>query len=165
MEENRNGEEYITQVLIRFVRKNSRRGFLARIWKLPLRVLGISLLPLLPVDRLTRKVEANVDCSDWRLQGLDGVSCANCCGGITACPSGCAYTITSAWIFCCCNPNPLGDNRYFKYIDCCGPLSSCSSCANAAYCANNPGQSVWYPGAPNNYYKCTKILDIGSCSV
>jgi len=153
----------ITEVLKSFGRTTRRRGFLSQSWKLILRVLGISLVPLLPVDKGLRRVEAANSCDDFQNCGMCGVPCWACGGSAGGCPTGCTSTLGNTWNACCC-PD-LGPMQEWRYVDCCGPSSSCTSCdSEPEYCTGGcgiPGMTSWCPSG--TAYKCTKRAYLGQC--
>lgn len=149
----------VENVLDRFSQSVSRRGMIARLGKVVLGGLGLSVATqILPVDR--RVARADVSCSDWRLCNMCGNQCDCCNGdakGIGGCPD-CA-TVGSFWTGCCCNPN---DNRAYtiRYWDC--MKGSCTNakvdqCHNCTSCSNGCPQPVWGSGT----YVCTKIENTG----
>ena len=146
----------------------SRRGVLAHIGKFALGLAGLSIVPTLPLDR-TFVVEAqSIGCDDWRLCGICGKLCADCCGGsgsLTTCPS-CTTKGHFAWTKCC--TNPACEERMIEYWDCCGDAEGSDDCEGMT-CNNNcsPSITVWcrHPDTlePLGTYRCTIIVDRGSC--
>lgn len=110
---------------------SSRRSAIVRVGKMCLKALGISMLPLLPVDRIVREADAQSNpCSSWFLCAIYGRLCgaANCsCGTTNSCPS-CA-TSGSFWQKCCQYGSGYST---VQYIDCCSSsqtcVNSCSTC-------------------------------------
>jgi len=142
----------------------SRRGLLARVGNLALKIAGVSLVPFLPVNR----VFAQFGCSsDWQTCGMHGFFCTACCGGgasYSTCP---ACTIQSGfWTGCCPNPASCGPGTTIRYYDCCGTAGGYSS-TDAAACTGSecpPGggnNTVAYCGG-NGLFRCTIIVNTGS---
>ena len=69
-----------TRIVIAFAKRCTRRGVLSRVGRMLLRITGVLIVPLLPVDRMVPDAEAQAPCSNWRLCGLYGRLCG-CCGG------------------------------------------------------------------------------------
>lgn len=151
-----------------FAQRVSRRGILARLGKFALTLLGLTLVPNLPLNRVC-VVEAQnpsgASCdSDWRLCGIYGNLCKACCGGSaskTSCPS--CTTRGSSWSRCCRDPN--GNCKWVSYFDCCGGGSDAANC-KGTWCQGNCGGSEpnWCGGAGGNVYRCTIVSVGGSCS-
>ena len=159
-----------------FAQSLSRRSMLARAGKFVISMLGISVVPLLPVDRIVRTAEAQTGgCGAWQLCGIWGRLCNTC-----ACPSGTLQTCPvcthqgSLWRSCCTvldssgNPTPDG-RRIIEYIDCCGQQGSpscngdASTCDAGQFCRGSEGsQPSWCGGAPGMYH-CTRYRVGGNC--
>ena len=153
-------DSFLVCQLRRLGRSVSRRQLLTRTWRLILSVLGISLIPVLPVDRAIRNAEARSEaCNDWRNCGLCGVSCADCGGSIGGCPSACSQTLASSgWEACCCNDT--GFCRMIQFRDCCtSSPSACQSCLTAEFCSRACPQDEWCPSGTE--YRCTKAVITG----
>ena len=147
--------------------RSSRRGLLAIVGKFALRLAGLSMLPLLPVDRAFAAVGACA--SDWRLCGMWGRFCKDCCNQTASlynCPT-CTLQ-GSFWSFCCChNVNCSTVCETISYFDCCGTASgftdaqaqACTDTSAAGLCTRNPAeQPIWCGNAPA-IYRCTTILE------
>ncbi len=150
--------------------RSSRRSFLAWLGKA---VLGAAVIPLLPVDRVSRSAWADqkkginddTTCEYWKYCAIDGYLCT-CCGGASHdCPPGASPSPTS-WVGTCHNP---GDNRDYivSYRDCCGK-SGCGKCL----CANTEGEMpiyraqldsdlIWCFGGPTMIYHCSTAEIVG----
>ncbi len=136
--------------------RSSRRGILAKLGKIALGALGVSLLPNLPLDRLF-KMEAQTECSPLELCGIYGAICntgsSNCCNGqvgASGCPS-CTTRGYFAWTKCC----PTGgcvDGFYVEYWDCCGGTDAQAAGCYGTFCENNTPQPQWCSGGA---YRCT----------
>jgi methylamine dehydrogenase light chain len=152
-----------------FAQRISRRGVVARIGKLTLGIMGMSLVPSLPLDR-TFTVEATggsgLDCGDWRLCGMCGSFCArrtSCCGGGTGgdmfiCP-GCTQR-EQFWFKCCTDPCDPGNRRLINYHDCCGATNASVGCTGDP-CEAGCDREVYC--ASGNAMRCTVIQDMGPC--
>jgi len=154
--------------LMHWGQRSSRRGLLAAMGKLALRLAGLSMLPLLPVDRSFAAVG---NCStDWRLCGMWGNFCKDCCGGtasLTQCPS--CTNVGASWSFCCCyNPDACTTTcNTIIYTDCCGTKSGftdsqTATCQDSATCHRNPQEQFSWCGATGTY-RCTVIGVGASC--
>lgn len=138
-------------------------GVLARVGKLALGALGVALLPNLPLDR-TSVVEAQGGCYDWRLCGIYGNLCANCCGGtasIFTCPS-CTTRGYSSWTSCCPTDGSACVGKMISYWDCCGGLDIEALSCKGQRCENNIVQPAWCSGGA---YRCTVIVIGADCSL
>lgn len=162
----------------------SRRSMIARVGKFAFGLLGVSLVPLLPLDRIV-VTEANAQsgwgsgCKKWELCGIWGRLCNKCncrCEtgpGADECPS---CTIKGQfWASCCnvrdANGNPTTSWLTVKYIDCCGQRGdqSSASCATGQFCQGNTvdpptPQRNWCMGAGGDDYKCTRYQVLTSCT-
>lgn len=152
-------DEVIGESLSAWGQRVSRRGWLAKASKLLLWAGGVTITaPLLPLDRV---VAQGVSCSDWRLQGIYGYLCQNCCNGtasLTTCP-GCTTRGGAAWVKCCedavaCPPI----RRMVQYFDCCSSSSAAASC-QGQQCLNNSEQPAWCPSG--EAYRCT-VISVGA---
>lgn len=164
--QNSNGssfDERTADYLADWGQKLSRRGWLARLGHLAIRISGVTLLPLLPVDRAAGQV-VPPSCGDWRMCGLWGNVCQSCCGQSAAwysCPS-CTTQGANAWSLCCidnevCPPTV----RNVSYYDCCGGASA-NGCTGQG-CPNNPNpQGNWCAGTGGTY-KCTVVWVGANC--
>ena len=136
--------------------RTARRSFLGVLGQL---MPGSVLIPLLPIDRMSRAEAAPTkssggaqpkggsndpqNCEYWKYCAIDGFLCS-CCGGSShSCPPGTtASPIT--WIGTCQNP---GDGRDYivSYNDCCGK-TSCGNCE----CNRNEREKPLYRLSRNN---------------
>jgi len=141
------------RVLIYFAEKTSRSAFLSRLGKGALKILGISLLPFLPVNRL----QAQDECTVAGYCGLWGTLCTV----LGQCPTCASSGIDAGYWTCCCT---LGANsNIVRYIDCCSSDTSChcdsppGGSGPCTTCHNNPNgsQPVWCPTGTS--YVCTFI--------
>ena len=147
-----------------FSRVTSRRGFLARAGQVMLRMLGVSLIPLLPVDRAFGQSQ---NCSEAAYCGQYGAFCKSCCGDgphATSCPR-CLFQATS-WTFCCCfGTCPNVTQRLVSYYDCCGvkpgfTVSQTLAC-QGSWCRRAAPQPYWCGSYPSSTYRCT-IVSVSS---
>jgi hypothetical protein len=150
-----------------FSKVTSRRGFVARAGQVMLKILGVSLVPLLPVDRAFGQSQ---NCNgDPAYCGQYGAFCKSCCGDpalATSCPR-CLFKAHS-WTFCCCFgscPNVI--QRLVTYYDCCGVqpgyTASQTAACEGAWCLRAPPQQYWCMPYPNSTYRCT-IVSVSSTS-
>jgi hypothetical protein len=140
----------------------SRRGLLARLGKLAMWATGISLVPLLPADRIGF---AQTGCSDWQLCGIYGNLCKSCCGQgalLFSCP-GCT-NVGAYWQRCCENTQTC-TSRMMRYYDCCGTkpgwTDAQAAACKGAWCERNTLQPAWC--GTGQVYRCTYIYDAGPC--
>lgn len=142
------------RILSKLAERTSRKGFLAQTGKMMLKVVGISLLPVLPVDRIIRNLEAccpTYYCTGqlWYLCGMNGKICCNitgCLGGTgTKCPQ-CATKGSGYWCACCAH-------IMVKYYDCCAVAGSCTGCSNCSPVNCSGVQEAWCNSGQQ--YRCT----------
>jgi len=136
--------------------RTARRGFLGVLGQV---LTGSLLIPLLPIDRMSRADAATVpgekaaspkagsndpqNCEYWKYCAIDGFLCS-CCGGSShSCPPGTSASPIT-WIGTCQNP---GDGRDYivSYNDCCGK-TSCGNCE----CNRNEREKPLYRLSRNN---------------
>jgi hypothetical protein len=138
--------------------RSSRRSAFTKIGTALLRIVGISILPVLPIDRIVSPVLAQSDpCSRWYYCGIYGrlCNCTGCGGGVTTCPS-CA-SMGSFWTGCCQQGSGL---TQVSYIDCCSTDSRCAgNCANCKFCTGSGKQEPAWCGS--SMYVCT-IISVGN---
>src|SRR5947199_6540631 len=100
------GYELTERLLKRLYVSTSRRSWLVGIGRSVLKVMGVSMLPLLPVDRIVTPADAQTSgpCDYWFLCGIYGCVCdCSACGGThVTCPS-CATKSSGYWDECCLN--------------------------------------------------------------
>lgn len=140
--------------LDRMSQRVSRRSALAKLGKLVLATVGVSVVTeVLPVSHGV--ADADIACSDWRMCNFCGNQCDCCNGtaGIGTCPS-CA-TIGTYWTGCCCAPD--GFSKTVRYWDC--MKGSCSTtkydqCKGCLSCSRGCPQPVWGDGN----YMCTAVI-------
>jgi methylamine dehydrogenase light chain len=137
--------------------RTSRRSFVAVLGQI---LTGSILLPLLPIDRVSRAQAASPDsaqarpphqaasddpqnCEYWKYCAIDGYLCS-CCGGSShSCPPGTAMSPIT-WIGTCHNPSDRRDYMV-SYNDCCGK-TSCGNCE----CNRNEREKPIYRLSRNN---------------
>ena len=168
------------RILDGFAQRVTRRSMLARVSKFALWVMGVSVVPLLPIDRVMRSVEAQgAGCGIWQLCGIWGRRCNTCActaGTVQSCPA-CTFQGTS-WRTCCpvrdSSGNVTGERRYVDYIDCCGQQGSASCTGNANTCDASPfcngnglepaePQPNWCGGVGGNVFHCTHFIVGNTC--
>ena len=147
-------DQKVATILSTLSQQGARRGFLAQSGKLILSLLGVSVITLLPEDRIVPKAQAS-SCSNWYLCGLCGRTCDCCAGDDFHCPYGTQQY--GNWS-CCCSNNGVRTRVY--YSDCCNGnvTCNCTSCSNG--CNGCWTGSVWCNGGT---YRCTGIVLGGSC--
>jgi methylamine dehydrogenase light chain len=137
--------------------RTSRRSFVAVLGQI---LTGTMLLPLLPIDRVSRAEAAGSEtgeapaahkaasedpqnCEYWKYCAIDGYLCS-CCGGSShSCPPGTAMSPIT-WIGTCHNPSDRRDYMV-SYNDCCGK-TSCGNCE----CNRNEREKPVYRLSRNN---------------
>ena len=148
-----------SRLLDNVAQRFSRRGVLARLGKLALGALGVSLLPNLPLDRTFVAEAQTGGCTDWRLCGIYGYVCQSCCNGtgsMTSCPS--CTTRGSFWSSCCETLDGCS-SKTVSYYDCCGGTDTETANCRGSHCLNNPeAQPAW---CTSGAYRCT-IAVVGS---
>ena len=160
-------------VMHRLSARLSRRSLLDRLGRATLYVLGASVVPLLPIDRVLRSANGQelVGCSDWQLCGIGGRLCNSCtCGTANnqACPA--CTNQGSLWTACCPvltgTGQPTGERRTVEYIDCCGQngdpqcTGDSNSCNSGTFCSN---ASVLNWCGQAGQYKCTRFRVGNQC--
>ena len=151
-------------------RYSSRRGFLG---KLSTILLGVSVLPLLPVSRSfgsegLKEIGDPQNCDYWRYCALGGTLCACCGGSATACPPG-AEPSPITWVGTC--RNPVDDKDYLiSYNDCCGK-DICARCFchrterdKPVYFPSKSNDILWCFGTESHAYHCTVAVVLGTVS-
>jgi len=139
----------------------SRRGVLARLGKGLLGVVGISLVPVLPIDRTFAMPAQGGACCQWQLCGINGYLCG--ANGSTACPSG---TVEGAsWSKCCDNGNDCNpESKMVEYIDCCATTQAAATGTRGPLCAHNTSVEYAWCGGSEQYYGCTYAKIGATCS-
>lgn len=147
-----------------WAQRTSRRGLLARVGTLALKAAGLSLLPMLPVDRAF----AQFTCAgDWQTCGMHGFFCKACCGGAASYASCPACTNTgSYWVGCCHAPNSCGAGTTIRYFDCCGTKTGYTD-TQARACQGDEcppgggaGTAAYCGGAGT--FRCTIVVNTGA---
>jgi hypothetical protein len=175
-------DERVASYLESVGQKVSRRGLLAKAGRIILRISGIAVIPLLPLDRRFT-ASASPSCS-WKTCGMCGAFCAACCGSpggyYPHCPSCLNYG--GGW-GCCCYDTSLGscncvNGHRFLYVDCCAPnttqgIAQAKACKSSVWCQTPPtgdcgGEGGCYAGGNycvnGNVYSCTILLpESGTC--
>lgn len=168
-------DEQVASYLKTQSQRISRRGMLATVGKTLLRLSGLALIPLLPLDRRFT-VSAASSCS-WETCGMCGAFCntsSNCCnssGGFSTCPN--CLTRGGGWTLCCYD-TALGEcycnqGYYFTYYDCCGTGSAVSNCQSKTWCQDHPtGNCSGYGGGDyctsGKTYSCTIVQSGAECN-
>jgi hypothetical protein len=153
--------DFITRLVekgtVELAQRTPRRTMLSKLSSLFLAVLGVSILPDLPLDRRST-VEASTTCSAWQLCGLSGNIC-DYCGGTTlpvgvgtcgSCPTG--YPLGSGfWTMSC-------GGCLFEYRDCCGAAPR--GCG--PFCKRGGREPAWCSGHQFRFYHCSVVCQV-SC--
>lgn len=136
----------------------SRRGLLAKVGRVTLGVLGLTIATeAAPLIR--SEADASSHCSGYELCGFCGwkCGCAACSGSLYQCPN-CA-NIGGYWETCCISGGTQG--QWIRYIDCCK-----GQCSDTKF---NDCKCSWccrkdHPVYSCGTYMCTKVSLTGrSC--
>ena len=148
-------------------RRTSRRSFLG---KLGAGIVGISALPLLPVERAFSADELGdpKSCGYWRYCAISGFLCSCCGGPASTCPPGSEPSAVS-WIGTC--RNPVDDKDYLiSYKDCCG-TATCRRCdchrsegEKPLYFPSRNSSLTWCFGTDTRAYHCSLGVVIGQAN-
>lgn len=139
----------------------SRRGVLAKIGRLSLGVLGVSVLgEVLPVSRDVAHA-GTYPCNAVVMCGFCGVQCgcANCSGSQDQCPN-CAC-LGQSWVQCCCISGGACNN--VRYLDCfkgsCTntKFNSCQACTPVCCLPGYPDTGPYPTGCSGQAYMCTRV--------
>ena len=159
-------DEMVEKMSRRVASGTSRRSVLGKLGTV---MLGIGMVPLLPVDRRGRVSRANAatapagtdprakwvpqdndiqSCDYWRHCSIDGNIC-DCSGGsLTNCPPGTSLA-TASWVASCYNPTD-GQSYLIAYRDCCG-----ANQPGRCPCLNTEGElPVYRPEFANDIIWC-----------
>ena len=163
-------DKLIEQLTRSIAQRSSRRSFLSRVGTM---ILGASMLPLLPIDRVaataraddTNGLDDDTTCDYWKYCAVDGFLCTCCGGGSHDCPPGATPSPTS-WVGTCRHPTD-GRDYIVSYRDCCGK-SSCGRCLCAntisempLYRPQSDSDLIWCFGAPTMVYHCSTAEIVG----
>lgn len=135
----------------------SRRGFLARSFKVTAAALGIAVAyRTIGMPAFSPQTAEASHCGSYCIWcGLCGKRCDRCGGGATTCPSGSNIKKgTNSWGSCC-----GGCCGFRRYYDCCS--NNGSGCFTSS-CSNNCPQSEWCPAGYSTYY-CTVSIWTSGC--
>jgi methylamine dehydrogenase light chain len=156
--------------------RSSRRSFIGTLGRM---ILGASMLPLLPIDRVAAtaraqgtngenkkgSVDDDTTCDSWKYCAVDGFLCTCCGGGSHDCPPGATPSPTS-WVGTCRHPSD-GRDYIVSYRDCCGK-TSCGRCLCANTISEMPlyrpqldSDLIWCFGAPTMVYHCSTAEIVG----
>jgi hypothetical protein len=161
-------DERSVPYLVEWAQRVSRRGLLARVGQVAMKIAGISLVPLLPVDRAFAQFACGS--GDWQTCGMHGFFCKSCCGGgpsYASCPP-CTYT-GSFWTGCCQPPDVCASKVLIRYYDCCGTRGEFSDEAAQA-CRGDECPPGGGSGSPAycqflGNMRCTVVVNTGmGCS-
>src|SRR5258706_11839402 len=133
----------VERVLAGFAERVSRRSLITKCSGFLLGLLGVTLIPELPLDRRVSVVHAQAPCTAWFLCGIYGYVCGNCAGTLDCSGSG-----SGSWSQCCY----YQPEEYWmiNYTDCCGNdcpgecgyffdrgSSQPAWCSSGSYCCTN----------------------------
>ena len=170
-------DEHVASYLLSPSQRISRSGILTLVGKTLLRLSGLALIPLLPLDRRST-VYATGSCS-WETCGMCGTMCQTssaCCsnsGGFSSCPNCSGMTKNGGWSLCCYN-TALGEchcdaGLMFTYYDCCGTGTIVNTCKSSVVCQDHPtgncsgqGEIAYCPSGKS--YSCTIVVTGGACN-
>ncbi|WP_374763269.1 methylamine dehydrogenase light chain [Yunchengibacter salinarum] len=149
----------------------SRRHFLSRLGSA---LVGVGLLPLLPISRLAPAGAADPgggaegdpqSCDYWRYCGVDGFLCSCCGGSQNTCPPG-TEPSPITWLGTCHNPAD-GRDYVISYNDCCGK-SACGRCEcyrsegdRPIYRPSLSNDINWCLGTESVVYNCSTAVVVG----
>lgn len=156
-------DEKTAEYLTRWGQHVSRRGLLSRAWQFALSLAGLSLVPVLPVDRAF--AQGITGCSDWRMCGIHGFFCKACCGGgasYTTCPS--CTSMGGAWTGCCKHviDECTSECKQISYADCCGGDATAAACTGEE-CPPGGGEGTpAYCGL--SAFRCTVVREMVPCT-
>jgi len=145
-----------------------RRSMLMKVGKFLLKLSGLTLIPLLPVDRRFQASAQSTGSCSWQQCGQCGAYCNTCCGnsgGYSNCPTCAGMVKAGSWMQCC-YPSPggcPGTGTMFSYFDCCSTNKLSAANCTGMWCKN-----ACYPNFPaycasGSYYACTIVTAGGSC--
>lgn len=140
----------------------SRRSFAVKVGKAILTALGLSIVPVLPVDR--QSYASSSDCYAWYMCGIGAMRVCSCACGVSGdgpCPG--TTQQGGSW-FACCFSTYYNKSYGVTYKDCCGYNSCCpdQNLNNACNCKPYDRPN-WCNGAGGNYICCTKVAIGNQC--
>lgn len=146
----------------------SRKGFLAQTGTMALKVAGVALLPLLPIDRIVKDAEGSCStgvepgCGDWQLCGICGKICCSASGCTNGSKYRCPTCTSREGMWCVCCDAPDGNSYEIKYYDCCETQgqSNCSGCSSCSQCCPTHSTKAWCNG---KQYRCTIVVQGVQC--
>jgi len=164
-------EESASQFLRSLSQQTSRRGLLAKIGEVALKVAGLSVaVVILPADRAFAQPAGCAN--DWRKCNWHGRFCSSggCCGGSnTVCPT-CTgvYNAPTPWEGCCLNAGECYCQTYY-YKDCCVPPAQQNGAlaCRGAYCQYQYGSCpTFWPNycTGGDTYICTVLEGGPDCN-
>ena len=156
------------QVTRAVARRTNRRSLLGTLSRMVLGILGVEVLPILPVDRraLGSVAGGTAQVPEWQKCGAYGYLCETCDKRSNECPNnlGCAQD-SQSWSACCYDDFSVGWT--IEYYDCCidgsDPTTGCSKTNNQG-CPGYPPPSGGKPAwcmMPNTTYCCSVVVDPG----
>lgn len=161
-------DDWVANRSRRTARGLSRRHVITRLGKM---LVGVALVPILPVARATEtklnlsEIGDPQSCDYWRYCAIDGFLCSCCGGSASKCPPGTEPSPVT-WVGTC--ENPVDGKRYvISYNDCCGK-GGCGRCfCNRneddlpAYYPPKNNDINWCVGTKTNAYHCSTAVVVG----
>jgi methylamine dehydrogenase light chain len=131
---------------------NSRRGFLAGIFRLTLSAVGVSTVYQIVAP--AQRALADSNCTQCQLCGMCGYPCDACGGSLSSCPSGSSQG-SSSWSACCF----CGSCQTYRYYDCCASEGPCP----VTKCTQGCNTQAWCAGSGFAAYYCSLAIASGGC--
>lgn len=152
-------DEQTTRYCEALSQRLSRRGLLGSVGRLALKVAGISVLPILPVDRAFAQFTCG---GDWQLCGMHGYFCKACCGHgaqYASCPS--CTTQGQYWTGCCA-PDDCTQPVTIRYFDCCAPAGVGVDCTGSSCGLLGSCPTSWPAYCTSGLsFRCTIVVNTG----
>ena len=163
MAEGRSVDDWAASKIESWSQGVSRRGWIVGVTSLVFKIVGVTAIPLLPVDRAYAQQGGSVaGCFDWRMCGIHGFFCTSCCGGgggYWTCPS--CTTQDSFWSACCDAGVCPTYRRVIRYYDCCAPNGQALDCTGTE-CPPGGGSGTPAYCLGGREFRCTIIQETSS---